>query len=85
MRFRHIIVDRQTPGAENDVCLIGDVDGNGYNGIMIGGKRDAVAPRMTLRSVTSGVQEEYPSLEGPMIRVSAWTYGSTNYKLYRTL
>jgi len=38
VRFRHITVDQQTPGVENDVCLIGGVDGNGYNGIIIGGK-----------------------------------------------
>ncbi len=38
MRFKHTIIDTQTPGSENDVCLIADVDGDGHNDVIIGGK-----------------------------------------------
>ena len=38
MQFRHITIDSQTPGQQNDVCLIADVDGDGHNDIVVGGK-----------------------------------------------
>lgn len=38
LRFRHQYIDRCTPGWENDVCLLGDVDGDGYADVVIGGK-----------------------------------------------
>lgn len=38
MRFEHIVLDAKTPGRENDVCLIVDVNGDGRNEIIIGGK-----------------------------------------------
>ncbi|MBD3239891.1 MAG: VCBS repeat-containing protein [Chitinivibrionales bacterium] len=39
MRFEKITIDEHTPGTENDVCLVADVNGDGYNDIIIGGKR----------------------------------------------
>ncbi len=39
MRFRHEIIDAKTPGIENDVLLIADINGDGYNDIFVGGKR----------------------------------------------
>ena len=38
MQFEHSVVDANPAGTENDVCLIVDVSGNGYNDIIIGGK-----------------------------------------------
>lgn len=38
MKFTHHIVDPETPGSQNDVCLIGDIDNDGNNEIVIGGK-----------------------------------------------
>lgn len=40
MQFEHVVIDAQTPGEQNDVCLIADVNGDGYNDIIIGGKRN---------------------------------------------
>lgn len=39
MQFEWTTIDENTPGTENDVCLIADVDGDGNNDIIIGGKR----------------------------------------------
>ena len=38
MRFEHKVIDASPAGTENDVCLIVDVNGDGYNDIVIGGK-----------------------------------------------
>ncbi len=38
MDFEHRVIDPDPPGTENDVCLIVDVDGDGHNDIVIGGK-----------------------------------------------
>ncbi|MFW6190001.1 MAG: FG-GAP repeat domain-containing protein [Planctomycetota bacterium] len=38
MEFQHVVVDAEPPGTENDVCLIADVNGDGHNDIVIGGK-----------------------------------------------
>ena len=38
MHFEHVIIDSETPGSENDVCLVADVNGDGFNDIIIGGK-----------------------------------------------
>jgi hypothetical protein len=38
MQFEHVVVDSETPGRLNDVCLIADVNGDGLNDIIIGGK-----------------------------------------------
>ncbi len=39
MDFDYVVVDDNPPGTENDVCLIVDVNGDGYNDIVIGGKK----------------------------------------------
>ena len=36
--FRHEVIDADPPGAEHDITLIGDIDGDGRNEIVIGGK-----------------------------------------------
>ena len=36
--FEHVIIDDSPVGEHNDVCLIGDINGNGRNDIVIGGK-----------------------------------------------
>ena len=38
VRFRHEVIDANPPGAQHDVTLITDVNGNGRNDIIIGGK-----------------------------------------------
>lgn len=38
-RFERIVVDSETPGVLNDVCLLADVNGDGHADIIIGGKR----------------------------------------------
>ncbi|MCK4284011.1 MAG: VCBS repeat-containing protein [Candidatus Brocadiae bacterium] len=38
MEFEHIVLDAQTPGTLNDVCLIADLDGDGHNDVIVGGK-----------------------------------------------
>lgn len=39
LRFEHVIVDDNPVGHLNDVCLVGDVNGDGRNDIVVGGKR----------------------------------------------
>ena len=39
MEFEHVVIDAETPGLENDVCLVADVDGDGHNDVIIGGKQ----------------------------------------------
>ncbi|MBD3183433.1 VCBS repeat-containing protein [Candidatus Poribacteria bacterium] len=36
--FRHQIIDPRTTGTKNDVCLVGDISGNGKNDIVVGSK-----------------------------------------------
>lgn len=38
LKFEYHLIDGQPLGTENDVCLIGDLNGNGRNDIVIGGK-----------------------------------------------
>jgi hypothetical protein len=38
LSFEHVIIDPNTPGIKNDVCLVADVDGDGNDEIIIGGK-----------------------------------------------
>ena len=38
LRFRHEVIDPDPPGSQHDVTLIVDVNGNGRNDIVIGGK-----------------------------------------------
>lgn len=38
MQFVHEVIDHETPGSENDVCLIGDINNDGLNEVVIGGK-----------------------------------------------
>ena len=37
--FEHIVIDDNPAGTENDICLIVDVDGDGFNDIIVGGKQ----------------------------------------------
>ncbi|MFO8007326.1 MAG: VCBS repeat-containing protein [Candidatus Brocadiia bacterium] len=39
MEFEYVCVDPEPVGTENDVCLIADVNGDGLNDIIIGGKK----------------------------------------------
>ena len=39
LRFRHEIIDADPPGSQHDITLIVDVNGNGRNDIIIGGKQ----------------------------------------------
>lgn len=45
VKFVHKVIDPDPAGWENDVVLIADVNGNGYNDIIIGGKFDPAAGR----------------------------------------
>ena len=36
LRFRHIVIDDCTIGTGNSVCLVADINGNGFNDIVIG-------------------------------------------------
>jgi hypothetical protein len=38
MEFEHVVIDEEPAGTENDVCLIVDVNGDGRNDVIIGGK-----------------------------------------------
>ena len=38
LKFRHEVIDPDPPGSEHDITLIADVNGNGRNDIIIGGK-----------------------------------------------
>lgn len=38
LAFEHLIIDSAPLGFQNDVCLIGDINGNGRNDVVIGGK-----------------------------------------------
>jgi len=42
LRFRHQVIDMDPPGSEHDITLIADVNGDGRNDIIIGGKRGDV-------------------------------------------
>ena len=39
LRFRHEVIDPDPPGSEHDIVLITDVNGDGRNDIIIGGKQ----------------------------------------------
>lgn len=39
LKFRHEVIDSDPPGAQHDITLIVDVDGDGRNDIVIGGKQ----------------------------------------------
>ena len=36
LRFRHVLIDDRTIGTGNSVCLVADVNGNGFNDVIIG-------------------------------------------------
>lgn len=38
LTFKRVIIDPTPPGTENDVCLVGDINGNGRVDIVVGGK-----------------------------------------------
>jgi len=38
LKFRHEVIDPEPPGSEHDITLVADVNGNGRNDIIIGGK-----------------------------------------------
>lgn len=40
--FRHRVIDPDPPGARHDICLVADVNGDGRNDIIIGGKSGPV-------------------------------------------
>ncbi|MFQ6130760.1 MAG: FG-GAP repeat domain-containing protein [Armatimonadota bacterium] len=42
VNFRHQVIDPDPPGSEHDVTLIADLNGDGQNDIIIGGKRGDV-------------------------------------------
>lgn len=37
LKFRHSVIDSHTLGKYNSICLVADVDGDGFNDIIIGG------------------------------------------------
>ncbi len=37
LEFRHRVVDAAPPGARNDICVVGDIDGDGIEDFIIGG------------------------------------------------
>jgi hypothetical protein len=39
LHFRHVVIDPDPPGAEHDITLIGDINGDGRPEIIIGGKK----------------------------------------------
>jgi len=39
LKFRHQVIDADPPGSHHDITLIADVNGNGRNDIIIGGKQ----------------------------------------------
>jgi hypothetical protein len=39
LHFRHVVIDTDPPGSEHDITLIGDLNGDGRNEIIIGGKQ----------------------------------------------
>lgn len=39
LKFRHEVIDSDPPGSEHDITLIGDINGDGRNEIVIGGKK----------------------------------------------
>lgn len=38
MKFRHAVIDPEPPGAQHDITLLFDVNGNGKKDIVIGAK-----------------------------------------------
>ena len=42
LEFRHVVIDPDPPGSLHDITLIADVNGNGLNDIIIGGKEGDV-------------------------------------------
>ena len=38
LRFEHVLIDDAPPGTLNDVCVVGDIDGDGLEDFIIGGK-----------------------------------------------
>lgn len=39
VKFRHQVIDPDPPGSQHDITLVADVNGNGRNDIIIGGKQ----------------------------------------------
>jgi hypothetical protein len=42
VKFRHQVIDPDPPGSQHDITLVADVNGNGRNDIIIGGKQGNV-------------------------------------------